>query len=115
MPNRAILLPLEVAVLRVAAVEPEVHGFGVARVLRDGHGTGLTAHGTLYKALSRLTDRGLLTARWEPPEIAEEAGRPRRRLYRITDAGRVALMENASAATSAGRPIRRTVPRVQSP
>jgi DNA-binding PadR family transcriptional regulator len=43
--------------------------------------------GTLYPTLHRLRDQGLLTCR---DEVVE--GR-RRRLYRITDAGRVALAE----------------------
>jgi len=116
MPRRAGLLPLELAILRVAAVEPEVHGFGVARVLREVHGAGLTAHGTLYKALSRLAGRALLASRWEPAENAEEAGRPRRRLYRITDAGQAALSAAVAAAPEhtavAGR---RRVPRAALP
>jgi DNA-binding PadR family transcriptional regulator len=114
MARRAGLLPLELAILRIAAAEPEIHGFGVARALRDAHGTGLTAHGTLYKALSRLAGRGLLAARWEPAGDAERAGRPRRRLYRITDAGRAEL----TAAAGADRPAtgrRRGVPRTVTP
>jgi DNA-binding PadR family transcriptional regulator len=42
--------------------------------------------GTLYPTLHRLRDQGLLTCRDEVVEA-------RRRLYRITDAGRVALAE----------------------
>ncbi len=98
MPPRVGLLPLELAILQIAAAAPEVHGFAVARALRDAHGGGLTAHGTLYKALSRLAGRGLLAARWEPPEDAEKDGRPRRRLYRITDTGRATLIETAASA-----------------
>lgn len=104
VPRRTGLLPLELAILRIATAEQEVHGFGVARVLRDAHGAGLTAHGTLYKALSRLTSWGLLTARWEPADEAEQAGRPRRRLYRITAAGRAAVTVATAAATTADRP-----------
>jgi PadR family transcriptional regulator, regulatory protein PadR len=42
--------------------------------------------GTLYPTLHRLRDQGLLACRDEVVEA-------RRRLYRITDAGRVALAE----------------------
>lgn len=45
----------------------------------------LTAHGTLYKALGRLEEFGLLTSRWEDAATAE--GRPRRRLYELTSQG----------------------------
>jgi len=93
MPRRTGLLPLELAILRSAAGATEIHGFAVAAELRDRHGSGLTAHGTLYKALTRLAGRGLLAARWESAELAEAQGRPRRRLYRITDAGRTALVQ----------------------
>jgi len=41
--------------------------------------------GTLYPILMRLAERGWLEARWED---AEEEGRPRRHMYRLTGAGR---------------------------
>jgi DNA-binding PadR family transcriptional regulator len=59
----------------------------------------LTAHGTLYKALGRLEELGLLVSRWEDAWAAE--GRPRRRLYELTSAGaraaELALAERAVA------------------
>lgn len=53
----------------------------------------LTAHGTLYKALGRLDEAGLLVSTWEDPQIAAKEGRPRRRLYEVTGAGERALSE----------------------
>lgn len=98
------LLDLEAQILAVAVEAlvdgdpPEVHGFAIAKRLADGEGSQrLTAHGTLYKALARLEDAGLLTSRWEEHELAEEAGRPRRRLYRVTSAGQAALAAHGSA------------------
>lgn len=93
MPRRkpGTLLPLETEILEVAlsrlrAGHVTFHGFGLAQTMRDQSGSrSLTAHGTLYKALSRLEDRGLLTSRWE--DAAAVAGRPRRRLYEITSQG----------------------------
>lgn len=94
------LLDLEARILEVALAalvrgpSPEVHGFAIASQLADRERSRrLTSHGTLYKALARLEDAGLLTSRWEEPELAEEAGRPRRRLYRVTSAGQAALVE----------------------
>ena len=83
------LVPLELAILDVAASRGEpFHGFELAKALSDGEGSrALTAHGTLYKALGRLAEQGLLEAEWEDPEIAVAEGRPRRRLYRITGEG----------------------------
>ena len=83
---------MEVDILDVASHADAVHGFGIARTLRDHHGGNLIAHGTLYKALGRLEAHGLLVRWWEPAETAESERRPRRRLYRITDAGRAALL-----------------------
>jgi len=42
--------------------------------------------GSLYPALSTLEERGWLTSTWEVVDAAE-AGRPRRRLYRLTAPG----------------------------
>ena len=61
----------------------------------------LTAHGTLYKALGRMEKAGLLTSEWEDPLIAAEEGRPRRRFYRVTPAGEMALA-NALAEMTPG-------------
>jgi len=116
MPRRTGLLPLELAILRIAAAEPLIHGFGVAQRLRDVHGAGLTAHGTLYKALSRLAGQGLLGSQWEPAEQAVEAGRPRRRLYRITSDGRAALSRaDAAAPTPTAATAQRRIPRTAQP
>ena len=81
-------------------------GFALAKAMSDRpDGKGLTAHGTLYKALARLTDRGLLADQWEDPEIAADEGRPRRRLYRVTGAGEVALARARAGAPAVGRRI----------
>ena len=45
--------------------------------------TGLLS-GTLYPLLMRMTDQGLVEARWEEPE---RPGRPARHAYRLTAAG----------------------------
>ena len=100
------LIPIEVAVLAAGldlrdAGEPEFHGFSLAKAIRDGDRVrGLTAHGTLYKALDRMQRMGLLESRWEDPEIAAAQGRPRRRLYRVTGQGERALNEAREAAMS---------------
>lgn len=97
------LVPLEVSILE-AALElrqrgiAEAHGFLLAKELRDGtHARRLTAYGTLYKALDRLERVGHLASRWEDPQLAADAGRPRRRFYRLTLTGEAALAEAISA------------------
>ena len=48
----------------------EFHGFELAKRLRDDEGRrNLTAHGTLYKALTRMEKAGLLTSVWEDPDF----------------------------------------------
>jgi DNA-binding PadR family transcriptional regulator len=83
---------LATAVELVAAGTTRFHGFLLAKHLRDDEGAKLlTAHGTLYKALGRMEKAGLLASVWEDPDAAAAEGRPRRRLYEITAAGRAAL------------------------
>jgi PadR family transcriptional regulator, regulatory protein PadR len=92
------LLPIEVDILEggidIQAQAGAFHGFALAkRIAQSRPGSALTAHGTLYKALGRLTERGLLQPEWEDASVAEAEGRPRRHLYRVTGVGEAALAE----------------------
>lgn len=94
------LVPLEVEILDLASSRSEpFHGFELAKALAGDRTRGLTAHGTLYKALARLAEQGLLEAEWEDPEIALGEGRPRRRLYRITGEGARRMTEERRRET----------------
>ncbi len=98
------LLPLELSILETGVEmrhegSDEFHGFLVASRLRDAEEARLlTARGTLYKALDRLEREALLSSRWEDPDAALEAGRPRRRLYQVTPLGEAAMAEARRAA-----------------
>ena len=100
MPRRkpGTLLPLETEILTAAlSTRGSFHGFGLAQTMREQSGSrSLTAHGTLYKALGRLEELGLLTSRWEDPAVAE--GRPRRRLYDVTGEGAHAVRQAPAPA-----------------
>lgn len=93
MPRRktGTLIQLELEILDAAlsmrrSGRATFHGFGLAHSLREQRSSrSLTAHGTLYKALGRLEEFGLLTSRWE--EAGDAEGRPRRRLYTLTERG----------------------------
>ena len=91
------LVPVEVDILSAGIQlrrrgQPRFHGFQLAKDIADGTGARkLTAHGTLYKALGRLEDAGLLASTWEDPQAAAAEGRPRRRFYEVTGAGERAL------------------------
>lgn len=52
----------------------------------DVHKRGRLASGTLYPILLRLEAAGWLMSRWEKVDPSA-AGRPRRRLYRLTSGG----------------------------
>jgi DNA-binding PadR family transcriptional regulator len=112
------LLPVELAILacgaeQAAAAEPEFHGFAIAKRIRDHTGARrLTAHGTLYKALGRLERSALLTSRWEDAEEAAAAGRPRRRLYHLTQKGQDELIRAGAGAAETMASRRLRVPHV---
>lgn len=115
MPRRkpGTLLPLEAEILERAIAlrrsgRSTFHGFGLAQALRESDGSRrLTSHGTLYKALARLEQQGLLTSSWEDPAAAE--GRPRRRLYELTRDGALAAERSSTVAEPApGKAARRS-------
>lgn len=54
--------------------------------------TGLPS-GTVYPALRRLEAQGLVHSDWEPDSEARVQGRPRRRYYELSAAGRRKLGE----------------------
>lgn len=106
MPSRPVgrLLDLEYRILEASldleAAGEAVYGFELARRMSAAVGsTGLIGHGTLYKALGRLSTMGLLESSWEVP-AEEDEGRPRRRLYRVTGEG---------AKAAAAQPVKASV------
>jgi PadR family transcriptional regulator len=74
--------------LVLAALEGHpAHGYGIIRRLRlRSSEVFRLAEGTVYPTLHRLERDGLVTSRW-----TSESGR-RRRVYRLTRAGREALL-----------------------
>jgi PadR family transcriptional regulator, regulatory protein PadR len=100
------LLPLEAEILTTAlsmhrAGQATFHGFGLAHAMREQQGSrALTAHGTLYKALGRLEELGLLTSSWE--DVPATESRPRRRLYGLTGPG-IQAADRAHADQAARR------------
>jgi DNA-binding PadR family transcriptional regulator len=78
------------------------HGYALAKL------TGLKS-GTLYPILIRLSDRGLVEARWQDEP---QPGRPRRHLYRLTSAG-LASATGARARAAALATARAGTPKVR--
>ena len=73
--------------LLLAALEAEPrHGYAVKVALRDGSAGRIDLPtGTIYPALRRLEQAGLISGSWDTSDA-----RPRR-VYRLTEAGRRAL------------------------
>ena len=81
--------------------EPEFHGFDVLPELGEISGRPEPyARSSVYRALERLEEMGLLSSRWEDAEEARTLRRPRRRLYRVTEFG-----ANAAFAAIRGRRV----------
>ena len=84
------LRPVEFHVL-LSLAGGERHGYGILQDARE-RGEAAPDIGTLYRALARMADQGLIEAADSRP--APDAGEERRNYYRITNAGlRVARAE----------------------
>lgn len=70
--------------------QDDAHGFEVLKRLEQaGCGALKLKEGSLYPALYRLEEAGLVKARWEEGDSGRRG--PRRRLYKITRKGRKQL------------------------
>src|SRR5262252_7810607 len=77
---------LDLLILKVVALGP-VHGYAIAQRLQQAsRGVVQVPQGSLYPALHRLEDRGLLAADWSGTESGRDA-----RFYRLTRKGRAQL------------------------
>ena len=77
----------EFLVLSLLDAEPR-HGYELQKLIESRSKGVLTFHvATLYPLLYRVEERGWIVGRW-----VEKAGERRRRFYRLTSAGRAALL-----------------------
>ena len=90
---RLSLQSLQVLSIFVELAPAELAGADIAKRARVGPGT-------LYPILMRLEEAEWLTSQWEDID-PKEAGRPRRRFYRITSLG----LQRAQSALSSFVPI----------
>jgi len=83
---------LDVLVLKALSWGPR-HGHGVARVISDStSGTFDVTDGSLYVALHRLEERGLVDSEWGLSDKGKRA-----RFYRLTTVGRQQLKTETAA------------------
>ena len=83
---------LDTLVLRALSFG-RLHGYGVARFIRDGSDGSFTIHdGALYTSLHRMEERGWVESEWGQSEAGKRA-----KFYRLTAAGRRALRAGAAS------------------
>ena len=77
---------LDLLILRTVALDPN-HGLGIARRIQQiTRGVFDVKPGSLFPALHRLEEQGLLTSEW-----GESEKRRRAKYYRLTESGRKRL------------------------
>jgi PadR family transcriptional regulator, regulatory protein PadR len=82
---------LDLLILKVAALGP-VHGYAIAQRLEQvSRHVVQVPQGSLYPALHRLENRGLLAAEWQETDTGREA-----KFYRLTRRGRAQLDAEAA-------------------
>jgi PadR family transcriptional regulator PadR len=83
---------LDLLILQVVA-GGAIHGYGIAQRLQlISRDVVQVPQGSLYPALHRLENRGLLTADWKMSDTGREA-----KFYRLTPRGRSELKEQAAS------------------
>lgn len=83
---------LDLLILKTLALEP-LHGWGVSTRLRElSSGVLDVGQGSLYPALYRLRDRGLIRSKWS---ISEDDRRVK--IYEVTRAGQKALAQESES------------------
>src|SRR2546423_387113 len=77
---------LDLLILKIAALGP-LHGYAIAQRLQQiSRDVVQVQQGTLYPALHRLENRGLLAAEWKQSDTGRDA-----KYYRLTKKGRAQL------------------------
>jgi PadR family transcriptional regulator, regulatory protein PadR len=83
---------LDLLLLKIVALGP-VHGYAIAQRLQQvSRDVVQVPQGSLYPALHRLENRGLLAAKWEETETGREA-----KFYQLTQKGRAQLETEAAS------------------
>src|SRR5215469_11777369 len=83
---------LDLLILKAVAGDP-LHGYAIAQRLEQvSRGVVRVPEGSLYPALHRLENRGLLAADWKKTETGREA-----KFYRLTRKGRTQLEAEAAS------------------
>jgi transcriptional regulator len=106
MPERADLLQgtLDMLILRTLQWGPE-HGHGIGQSIRHSSADLLRIErGSLYPALHRLEEQGLLSSEWKASDLNRRA-----KYYRLTAAGKKQLAREQSNWTLLVKAIARVM------
>jgi len=83
---------LDLLILKIVALGP-LHGYAIAQRLQQvSRDVVQVPQGSLYPALHRLENRGLLDADWKPTDTGREA-----KFYRLTSTGRAQLQAETAS------------------
>src|SRR5215211_8689985 len=83
---------LDLLILKIVALGP-VHGYAIAQRLQQvSRDVVQVPQGSLYPALHRLENRGLLAAEWKLSDTGRDA-----KFYRLTKKGRAHMREETAS------------------
>lgn len=83
---------LDLLILKIVALGP-LHGYAIAQRLQQISKDVIQVNqGSLYPALHRLENRGLLTAEWKLSDTGRDS-----KIYRLTRKGRLALQSETAS------------------
>jgi transcriptional regulator len=103
-PSDLIQGTLDLLILKSLATEPR-HGWAIAKRIQAASGDVLQIkQGSLYPALHRLENQGLIRAEWKESETGREA-----KFYSLTKAGRAQLETEISQWDRLSAAIRLTL------
>src|ERR1700755_112405 len=92
---------LDLLILKVVTLGP-VHGYAIAQRLQQvSRGVVQVPQGSLYPALHRLENRGLLAAEWKDSETGREA-----KFYRLTAKGHTELKSETESLKQLAKAVR---------
>src|SRR6476619_8557424 len=92
---------LDVLILKIVALEP-LHGYGIAqRIQQISRDVLQVQQGSLYPALHRLENRGLLAAEWKDSETGRQA-----KFYRLTAKGQTELKSETESWKQLAKAVR---------
>ena len=100
-PSDLVQGTLDLLILKTISLEPK-HGWAIAKRIQQISGEVLQVQqGSLYPALHRLENRGLLAAEWKDTETGREA-----KFYRLTAKGQTQLKSETESWKQLAKAVR---------